>query len=356
MSRLDHMEGTLDTLNGRVDRILALLGDAGATPGGGYQGQSAPPGNSFGLSTEHRASQLPNHLLGFPDSFPPQSFTPDTAGRSTGPVHNHHEPSPAHLDTPLIHENNLHAPVEALHQASAETAPGFVTRSPSPELADAAHLLGNLAHASSHTQNTRPSKRRRTTYELALAMVKEEPSGKQDLVSRGLLSEPVARELFNTFLTHCLQFAPFLDPSSDTFEDLRDNSPLCFNALCTVTARAEKLPPEKGSLSQIMSHTLQMARSRLFAPSFSLSDIQAISLLSTWNSHGYVTAGLATRMALDMHYDTAIDRLTQLVKQRTGHNGVLMPPSPDQQKQERELVVEARLFCHLYFHDLNQSV
>lgn len=82
---------------------------------------------------------------------------------------------------------------------------------------------------------------------------------------------------------------------------------------------------------------------------------RAISLLSTWNSHGYVPSGLATRMALDMHYDTAIDRLAQLVQTRTTPAG-LLPPSPEQQRQERELLVQARLFCHLFYHDLNQSV
>lgn len=89
------------------------------------------------------------------------------------------------------------------------------------------------------------------------------------------------------------------------------------------------------------------------ADGFVLLVFRAISLLSTWNSHGYVPSGVAMRMALDMHFDTAIDRLVQLVKSRTGPNG-LLPPTPEQQKHERELVVQARLFCHLFFHDVNQ--
>lgn len=286
MGRLEAMESTLDGLSGRVDQILALLGEQTAfTPSVAATRGAATAGGGGGSSNNsnyHNSSGMQNSLLSF-DAITPQSFaTPPEAAAAA--ASQHHQPGPeppqAHLNTPCIHENQLHAPVEALNKASAETAPGFVTRSPSPELADAAQLLGNLAHASSsssphHLHASRPSKRRRTTYELALASVKEEGShGRQDLVSRGILSERVARELFNTFLTHCLPFAPFLNPSSDTFEDLRDHSPLCFNAVMTVTARAEKLPPEKGSLNQIMNHTLSMARNCVFAPSFTISDIQ----------------------------------------------------------------------------------
>lgn len=268
MSRLDAMESTLEGLSGRVDRILALLGDRASF------GPSTATHNGFQLGHpgRHSSSGMHHPILSF-DAITPQSFaTPPEASSQHAP-----EPSPAHLDTPSIHESQLHAPVEALNKASAETAPGFVTRSPSPELAGAAQLLGHLAQASTTSpqySSTRPSKRRRTTYEIALAAVKEEPIGSQDVVSRGILSERVARELFNSFLTHCLPFAPFLDPASDTFEDLREHSPLCFNAVMTVTARAEKLSPERGSLSQVVSHTLQMARACVFASTFTVSDIQ----------------------------------------------------------------------------------
>jgi hypothetical protein len=64
----------------------------------------------------------------------------------------------------------------------------------------------------------------------------------------------------------------------------------------------------------------------------------AMVILSVWSQNGWLPCGHALRMALDMNLHRALDSLADTSKQRTD-------------KEERELVVSARIWLNVYKND-----
>jgi hypothetical protein len=60
------------------------------------------------------------------------------------------------------------------------------------------------------------------------------------VVSKGIISESTARQLFRIYYDGCNTFLPVFDPRVDTFEALHAQSPFAVNAICMVGARVMK--------------------------------------------------------------------------------------------------------------------
>jgi hypothetical protein len=93
------------------------------------------------------------------------------------------------------------------------------------------------------------------------------PNSFPDVVSKELVSDTEARELFHIFFSGCHLFIPLFDPSYDTYEGLKERTPFCFDAILAVASkiRAGNGPPSQ-TFYKCLEEAQGIARSTLFGP------------------------------------------------------------------------------------------
>ncbi|WWC96649.1 hypothetical protein V866_003521 [Kwoniella sp. B9012] len=160
-----------------------------------------------------------------------------------------------------------------------------------------------------------------------------------DVVTKGLVSEQEARELWDIFFKGCHYFVPLWDKSYDTYETFIVRTPFSTDALLAVAA---KIRAGNGPLGQTFQRCLEeaqgIARSTLFGPIVRKEAVMAMLILSVWSQNGWLPCGHALRMGLDMNLHRALDRLANKDEVR---------PEAD----ERDLVVSARIWLNCYMHE-----
>lgn len=160
------------------------------------------------------------------------------------------------------------------------------------------------------------------------------------VVEKGLVSDAEARELYHIFFSGCHLFIPLFDPSYDTYDDLKERSPWCFDVILAV---ASKIRAGNGLPSvtyhKCLDEAQWVARSTLFGPVVRKEAVQAMLLLAAWSTSGWLPSGHALRMALDLGLHLALEQLADSGGKRLS------------EEEERHLVVSARIWLCLYWFD-----
>lgn len=222
--------------------------------------------------------------------------------------------------------SSLDAPIEAL-QALANAADQAAQES-----AAASHQPGFLSPPRVLQNRLTIRKRKRA-----------EPTPRNafpDVVTKGLVTEAEARELWDTFFSGCHYFVPCFDRTYDTYDTFVQRTPWSFNGLLAVAA---KIRAGQGPLGQTFHRCLEeaqgIARSTLFGPVVRKEGVMACLILASWAQEGWLPCGHALRMGLDLHLHKALDTL---------HEPTAAPRSD---ADERNLVVSARIWLTVYLHD-----
>ncbi|KAG8988167.1 hypothetical protein FRB90_002932 [Tulasnella sp. 427] len=209
---------------------------------------------------------------------------------------------------------------------------------------------GKLGHGYGDSADSRPSKRRRTEI-LREADADETPiRAIPDVVTKGIITEEEARELFTIFFTGCSMFLPVFDVTTDTYEALHKRSPFCVDAICMVAAKVrDGGGPPSETYKKCLKEVHDITCATLFAPVVRQEAIQAMILVAGWGAgprdSGWLTCGHATRMALELGMQKAWPKL--LKRMHAGKAGT----SPE----ERELVISARTWFCLYLFEHQMS-
>ncbi|KAG6854237.1 hypothetical protein C0991_009255 [Blastosporella zonata] len=194
------------------------------------------------------------------------------------------------------------------------------------------------ARTPSPERQGRPSKRRKIRHKLRNLTF-------PDVVTKNIISENEARELFSIFYGGCSTFLPVFDSAHDTFDALHERSPFVVDCVCMVAARVRD---GGGSPSDIYARILQEVQAiscaTLFSPVMRTEAVQAMILVSGWSDNGWLSGGHAVRMAMELSMHKAWPRL---VRRMRAHEADPV--------EDRELVVAARTWFCLYLFE-HQSV
>ncbi|KDR85368.1 hypothetical protein GALMADRAFT_234194 [Galerina marginata CBS 339.88] len=213
----------------------------------------------------------------------------------------------------------------AIERAAKENGdssePHSRTRTPSPE------------------RQSRPSKRRKIRHKL--------PHGSTfpDVVTKGIITEAEARELFKIFYDGCSTFLPVFDSNMDTFDALHERSPFAVDTICMVAARVRD---GGGKPSEIHRRCLEevqaISSATLFAPVLRSEAVQSMILVSGWSDNGWLSGGHAVRMAMELSMHKAWPRLLKR-----------MNANKADASEDRQLIIASRTwFClYLFEHQLS---
>ncbi|KAF9229106.1 hypothetical protein BS17DRAFT_771032 [Gyrodon lividus] len=211
----------------------------------------------------------------------------------------------------------------AKESGEASSEPQSRARTPSPE------------------RQTRPAKRRKIRHKIPRGMVFT------DVVTKNLIPEPEARELFRIFYAGCSTFLPVFDSRVDTFDALHERSPFAVDAICMVGARVRDgggTPSE--TYNRCLNAVQDISRATLFVPVTRVEAVQAMILVSGWSDNGWLSGGHAVRMAMELALHKAWPKLLKRMQNKT--------KSTDR-SEDRDLVIASRTwFClYLFEHQLS---
>ncbi|CAE6529338.1 unnamed protein product [Rhizoctonia solani] len=182
----------------------------------------------------------------------------------------------------------------------------------------------------------RPPKRRKTKHEDLQAPDHAFP----DVVTKGIITEQEARELFAIFYRGCSTFLPVFDMAVDTYDALHSRSPFCVNTICMVAARVRD-GGESETYQKCRQEVEEISRHTLFTPVVRQEAVQAMVLVSGWSTNGWLPGGHAVRMGLEIGMHKAWPRLHK--RMRAGKISV--------SQEERQLVISARTWFVLFLFE-----
>ncbi|KAH7910701.1 hypothetical protein BJ138DRAFT_1008198 [Hygrophoropsis aurantiaca] len=211
----------------------------------------------------------------------------------------------------------------AKENGEASSEPQSRARTPSPE------------------RQSRPTKRRKVRHKVPRGMVFP------DVVTKNIISEADARELFRIFYHGCSTFLPVFDCNVDTYDALHERSPFAVDAICMVAARVRD---GGGKPSETHTRCLEAVQAiscaTLFAPVTRVEAVQAMILVSGWSDNGWLSGGHAVRMAMELSMHKAWPKLLRRMQNKNkSWDG----------SEDRELVNASRTwFClYLFEHQLS---
>ncbi|KAL1748582.1 hypothetical protein HDZ31DRAFT_29427 [Schizophyllum fasciatum] len=182
-------------------------------------------------------------------------------------------------------------------------------------------------------EGSRPSKKRKLRH-------KQGPMF-PDVVTKKIISEEEARELFQIFYDGCSTFLPVFDPHVDTFDELHRRSPFAVDAICMVAAGVRD---GGGKPSEVYLRCLEEVQSiscaTLFSPVTRFEAVQSMILVSGWAENGWLSGGHAVRMAMECSMHKAWPKL---LKRITANK---VDPV-----QDKDLVTATRTWFTLYLFE-----
>ncbi|KAG2023045.1 priB protein, variant 2 [Coprinopsis cinerea AmutBmut pab1-1] len=206
----------------------------------------------------------------------------------------------------------------AAKESGESSEPHSRTRSPSPD-------------------RSRPQKRRKLRHLPAPTF--------HDVVTKSILPEDEARELFKIFYDGCSTFLPVFDVNMDTYESLHERSPFAVDAICMVAARVRDGGGQASEVHlKLLEEVQNIARASLFAPVLRMEAVQAMILVSGWSDNGWLSGGHAVRMAMELSMHKAWPRLHKRINQ-----------GKTSREDDKDLVIMSRIwFClYLFEHQLS---
>ncbi|EGO02482.1 hypothetical protein SERLA73DRAFT_102523 [Serpula lacrymans var. lacrymans S7.3] len=210
----------------------------------------------------------------------------------------------------------------AKENGEASSEPQSRARTPSPE------------------RQSRPAKRRKIRH--------RGPRGLTfpDVVTKNIIPDAEARELFRIFYHGCSTFLPVFDLNVDTYDALHERSPFAVDAICMVASRVRD---GGGKASETYTRCLEAVQAiscaTLFSPVTRAEAVQAMILVSGWSDNGWLSGGHAVRMAMELSMHKAWPKLLRRMQNKKLSDG----------SEDQELVIASRTwFClYLFEHQLS---
>ncbi|KIK70783.1 hypothetical protein GYMLUDRAFT_32836 [Collybiopsis luxurians FD-317 M1] len=184
----------------------------------------------------------------------------------------------------------------------------------------------------------RPTKRRKLRHRVPRVLTFP------DVVTKSIVSEADARELFRIFYHGCSTFLPVFDYNVDTFDALHERSPFAVNCICLVAARVRDGGGKPSEIHKTCLEEVQaISCATLFAPVSRVEAVQAMILVSGWSDNGWLSGGHAVRMGMELSLHKAWPRLLRRIEANKAS------------LEDRDLVVASRTwFClYLFEHQLS---
>ncbi|KAI0375206.1 hypothetical protein BV20DRAFT_1009380 [Pilatotrama ljubarskyi] len=167
-----------------------------------------------------------------------------------------------------------------------------------------------------------------------------------DVVTKKIISEAEARELFRIFYHGCSTFLPVFDASVDTYDALHERSPFAVDCICMVAA---KVRDGGGNPSDVFLKCLEEVQAiscaTLFSPVTRQEAVQAMVLVSGWSDNGWLSGGHAVRMAMELSMHKAWPELLKRMKVGKASTSA----------KDRQLVVASRTWFCLYLFEHQMS-
>ncbi|KAG8998596.1 hypothetical protein FRB93_013528 [Tulasnella sp. JGI-2019a] len=140
----------------------------------------------------------------------------------------------------------------------------------------------------------------------------------QDVVAKGLISEGHAQQLYRNYFSGCHRLLAVFDPSIDTYASIKERSPFLLCALLMVGAKVQDGPTVSDIQSMLLHEATEHAKDRVFESKGHVEDVQALLLLAGWSHSmggvGWLTAGHAIRLAVELGLHKALSRLHRLMQ------------------------------------------
>lgn len=190
------------------------------------------------------------------------------------------------------------------------------------------------ARTPSPDRQTRPTKRRKVRHKVRGGVY-------QDVVTKEIISEKEARELFRIFFHGCSTFLPVFDANQDTYDTLHDRSPFAVNCICMVAARVRDGGGKASeTYKKVLEEVHEISRASLFTPVTRHEAVQAMILVAGWSDNGWLSGGHAVRMAMEISLHRAWPTLLNRMKR----NNISVT-------EDKDLVIQTRIWFSLYLFE-----
>ncbi|KAL4791069.1 hypothetical protein BDV19DRAFT_393434 [Aspergillus venezuelensis] len=123
-----------------------------------------------------------------------------------------------------------------------------------------------------------------------------------DVVSRGAVSEPHARRLFQLYMANANFFLPLFDPITDSFDAVRQQSPFSLAAILAVGLNAERasMPDSTTASVRCLCEAQYLAKKSLFSSSAQLGTVRGMLLLAAYSDINWFAVCHAFQMGEDL--------------------------------------------------------
>jgi len=167
-----------------------------------------------------------------------------------------------------------------------------------------------------------------------------------DVVTKNIIPEAEARELFRIFYHGCSTFLPIFDANIDTFDGLHERSPFAVDCICMVAAQVRDGGGNPSDTFLKCQEEVQaISCATLFSPVTRQEAVQAMVLVSGWSDNGWLSGGHAVRMAMEIGMHKAWPDLLKRMKVNKSTTTA----------KERQLVISARTWFCLYLFEHQMS-
>lgn len=167
-------------------------------------------------------------------------------------------------------------------------------------------------------------------------------------VELGWCTEEKGRQLYKSFIDHCLMFIPIFDPEVDTWESLCERSSFCITAILYVGAKVEDAAKQESELQRkCREHAEKIGMTTLFTPIARIEIVQAMIIMASWGDTSWRPGGHALRIAMDMGLYRCLPYLAQ--------SGMGQNKPVDQIRADYPMVVGARVWLQLFRMDLEMA-
>ncbi|KAH9948236.1 hypothetical protein B0H21DRAFT_848279 [Amylocystis lapponica] len=194
--------------------------------------------------------------------------------------------------------------------------------------------------ASPEPRQSRPAKRRKVHH--------KQPrfTNYPDVVTKNIIPEAEARELFRIFYHGCSTFLPIFDANVDTYDALHERSPFAVDCICMVAARVKDGGGKHSETHVKCKEEVQaISCATLFSPVTRQEAVQAMILVSGWSDNGWLSGGHAVRMAMELSMHKAWPELLKRMKANKSSTS----------SKDRQLVIAARTWFCLYLFEHQMS-
>ncbi|KZN93291.1 Protein priB [Penicillium chrysogenum] len=131
-----------------------------------------------------------------------------------------------------------------------------------------------------------------------------------DIVARGIVSEELARVMYERFTGGSKNFLPLFDPIRDTFDSVRSRSLFCFTVIIYLASRAVTDLRGDTHMQRVLQDEAQrLAEDSFFERPTKLETVQGMILLAAYSEKTWFSIALILRTALDSGLEKSLDTL-----------------------------------------------